>query len=110
MWEALSLPFDLGPPRPMIVRVQSIPARHNFPEHAHEWNQLVHAISGVLTVTMEGSCFAIPPEQAVWLPTGTWHRVGSLLGAEFRSLWVADDAAAGVAKASTVFRVSPRLR
>ena len=110
MWEALSLPFDLGPPRPMIVRVQSIPARHHFPEHAHEWNQLVHAISGVLTVTVEGSCFAIPPEQAVWLPTGTPHRVGSLLGAEFRSLWVADDAAAGVAKASTVFLVSPLLR
>jgi len=110
MWEALSLPIDLGPPRPMIVRAESLPARHYFPEHAHDWNQLVHAISGVLTVTVEGGCFAISPEQAVWLPTGTCHRVGSLLGAEFRSLWIAEDAGAGVAKASTVFRVSPLLR
>ena len=110
MWEPLSLPIDLGPPRPMIVRAESLPARHYFPEHAHDWNQLVHAISGVLTVTVEGSCFAISPEQAVWLPSGTNHRVGSLLGSEFRSLWIAEDAGEGVAEASTVFRVSPLLR
>jgi AraC-like DNA-binding protein len=104
------LPIDLGPPRPMIVRVESLPARHYFPEHAHDWNQLVHAISGVLTVTVEGSCFAISPEQAVWVPTGTRHRVGSLLGSEFRSLWIAKDAGTGIAEACTVFRVSPLLR
>jgi AraC-like DNA-binding protein len=110
MWEPLPVPIDLGPPRPMIVRAESLPPRHCFPEHAHDWNQLVHAISGVLTVTVEGSCFAISPEQAVWLPSGTRHRVGSLLGSEFRSLWIAEDAGAGVAEASTVFRVSPLLR
>jgi AraC-like DNA-binding protein len=110
MWEALSLPIDLGPPRPMIVRAESLPARRYFPAHAHDWNQLVHAISGVLTVTVEGSCFAISPEQAVWLPTGTRHRVGSLLGSEFRSLWIAEDAGIGVAETCTVFRVSPLLR
>jgi AraC-like DNA-binding protein len=110
MWEPLSVPVDLGPPRPMIVRAETLPARRYFPEHSHDWNQLVHAISGVLTVTVEGSCFAISPEQAVWLPSGTRHRVGSLLGSEFRSLWIAEDAGAGVAKACTVFRVSPLLR
>src|SRR5690349_10660582 len=110
MWEPLSVPADLGQPRPMIVRAESLPARRYFPEHSHDWNQLVHAISGVLTVTVEGSCFAISPEQAVWLPSGTHHRVGSLLGSEFRSLWIAEDAGAGVAEASTVFRVSPLLR
>jgi AraC-like DNA-binding protein/quercetin dioxygenase-like cupin family protein len=109
-WESLSLPTNLGPPHPMIVRAESLPARHFFPEHSHDWNQLVHAISGVLTVTAEGSCFAISPEQAVWLPSGTRHRVGSLLGSEFRSLWIAKDGVAGVAEASTVFRVSPLLR
>src|SRR5690348_12685107 len=110
MWEPLPVPIDLGPPRPMIVRAERLPPRHCFPEHSHDWNQLVHAISGVLTVTVEGSCFAISPKQAVWLPSGTRHRVGSLLGSEFRSLWIAKDAGAGVAEASTVFRVSPLLR
>ena len=94
----------------MIVRAESLPARRYFPEHSHDWSQLVHATSGVLTVTVEGSCFAISPEQAVWLPSGTRHRVGSLLGSEFRSLWIAEEAGAGVAEACTVFRVSLLLR
>jgi AraC-like DNA-binding protein len=44
------------------------------------------------------------------LPKGTRHRVGSLFGSEFRSLWIAGDAGAGVADASAVFRVSPLLQ
>jgi AraC-like DNA-binding protein len=94
----------------MTVRAQSIPARHYFPEHAHRWNQVVYAISGVLTVAVEGRSFVISPEQAVWLPTGLPHRVGSLLGAEFRSLWIADEAGAGLPTSPTVFGVSPLLR
>jgi AraC-like DNA-binding protein len=110
MWKPLTLPVDLGPPRPMMVRAETLPPRHYFPEHTHEWHQLVHAISGVLAVTVEGSCFAIAPEQAVWIPVGMRHRVGSLLGSEFRSLWIARNAAFGLADTSTLFRVSPLLR
>ena len=82
---------------PVTVRAQSIPARHYCAKHAHSWHQVVYAISGVLTVAVEGRSFAISPEQAVWPPTGLPHRVGSLLGAEFRSLWIADEAGAGPA-------------
>lgn len=109
MWQEL-MPPDLGPPQPLIVRVESIPPRHCFADHAHPWNQLVHAISGVLTVTIEGSCVVIPPEQAAWVPTGTRHRVGSLLGAEFRSLWINDEVCSGIATNCVVFSVSPLLR
>ncbi|GAB3630223.1 AraC family transcriptional regulator [Pandoraea terrae] len=110
-WETIEAPHGLAPPNPMTVRAQSIPARHCFPEHAHCWNQVVYAISGVLTVTAEGSSFVISPEQAAWLPTGLRHRVGSLLGAEFRSLWIAEDAGDGLPAANpTVFGVSPLLK
>ena len=110
MWTRLTSPTDLGPPSPLLVRVETIPARHFINDHAHAWNQLVYAISGVLTVTMERSCFVIPPEQAVWVPAGHVHRVGSLLGAEFRSLWIAADAGRDVGEECTVFSVSPLLR
>jgi AraC-like DNA-binding protein len=110
IWETIAAPPGLAPPRPMTVRAQSIPARHYFPEHAHHWNQVVYAISGVLTVAVEGRSFVISPEQAVWLPTGLRHRVGSLLGAEFRSLWIADDAGQGLPESPTVFGVSPLLQ
>jgi len=72
---------------------------------------MVYAITGVLTVnTTEGS-FVISPEQAVWLPTGMPHRVGSLLGAEFRSLWIADKAGSELPMSGpNVFRVSSLLQ
>jgi AraC-like DNA-binding protein len=71
---------------------------------------MVYAISGVLTVAVEGQSFVISPEQAVWLPTGLRHRVGSLLGAEFRSLWIADEAGRGLPESPTVFYVTPLLK
>ena len=110
IWEPIQAPPGLAPPEPITVRAQSIPARHYFPEHEHSWNQLVYAISGVLTVAVEGRSFAISPEQAVWLPTGLRHRVGSLLGAEFRSLWIAREAGSGLPESPTVFGVSPLLQ
>ena len=103
-------PPDLGAPQPLIVRAESIPPRHCFADHTHQWNQLVYAISGVLTVNIEGSCFVIPPEQAAWVPLRTRHRVGSLLGAEFRSLWLDDDVCSGIATSCVVFSVPPLLR
>ena len=110
IWETIAAPPGLASPKPMTVRAQSIPARHYFPEHAHRWNQVAYAISGVLTVAVKGRSFAISPEQAVWLPTGLVHRVGSLLGAEFRSLWIAEEAGAGLPQSPTVFSVSPLLQ
>ncbi len=109
-WETIAAPPGAAPPRPMTVRAQAIPARHYFPDHAHPWNQVVYAISGVLTVAVEGRSFVISPEQAVWLPTGQRHRVGSLLGAEFRSLWLAEEAGRGLPARPTVFGDSPQLQ
>jgi AraC-like DNA-binding protein len=109
-WEPIAVPPGVMPPQPMTVRAQSIPPRHSFQEHAHAWHQMVYAISGVLTVAVEGQSLVISPEQAVWLPTGLRHRVGSLFGAEFRSLWIADEAGEGLPASPTVFGVSPLLR
>ncbi len=109
-WATIAAPPGLAPPQPITVRAQSIPARHAFPEHSHDWNQMVYAISGVLMVAAERHSFVISPEQAVWLPTGLRHRVGSLVGAEFRSLWIADEAGHGLPTVPTVVAVAPLLK
>ncbi|ANW00294.1 AraC family transcriptional regulator [Bradyrhizobium icense] len=109
-WKLLQAPQGLGSPKPMIVRVETLPAKSYFAEHSHSWNQLVYAIAGALTVKADGRSLVISPEQAVWLPTGTKHSVGSLMGAEFRSLWVANEASPGITSRSTVIHVSPLLR
>lgn len=109
-WKRLNTPGGLGSPKPLIVRVESLPAKSYFPEHSHSWNQLVYAIAGVLTVNADGRSVVISQDQAVWLPTGTKHSVGSLMGAEFRSLWVANNASPGTNSRTTVIHVSPLLR
>ena len=110
LWETIEAPPGLPPPLPMTIRAQFIPARHHFREHAHDWNQVVYAISGVLTVAVEGRSFVISPAQAMWVPTGLRHRAGTLLGAEFRSLWISDETGAGLPEGPTAFGVSPLLQ
>lgn len=109
-WTSISAPPGVLPPHPITMRAQSIPARHEFPEHAHDWHQVVYAIEGVLMVTADNRSFVISPEQAVWLPSGVCHRVGSLLGAEFRSLWIAVDAGRNLPTSPSVLSVSPLLK
>jgi AraC-like DNA-binding protein len=70
----------------------------------------VYAISGVLAVGTTGQSLVISPEQAVWIPSGVVHRVGSLLGAEFRSLWIANEAIALLPRRPAVYGVSSLLR
>lgn len=110
-WDTVEAPPGLASPDPLKVRAQSIPARHSFPEHAHDWHQMVYAISGVLTVNTQAGSFIISPEQAAWLPTGLSHKVGSMFGAEFRSLWISDRIQSGLpADQPTLFGVSPLLK
>ncbi|MDU9031508.1 AraC family transcriptional regulator [Pseudomonas mediterranea] len=110
-WDTIEAPHGLTPPAPLKVRAQSIPARHSFPEHAHDWHQMVYAISGVLTVNTHSGSFVISPEQAAWLPTGLSHKVGSMFGAEFRSLWISHRIPSGLpGDHPTLFGVSPLLR
>jgi len=110
-WNLITAPSDALPPSPLTMRVQTIPARHCFAAHRHAWNQVVYARSGVLMVAVEGQSFVISPDQAVWIPSGVVHGVGSFLGAEYRSLWLANDPGGSVcAHGVTVFGVSPLLK
>lgn len=109
-WSVVAAPPDVPPPRPITIRAQSIPPRHYFPEHAHDWHQLVYAVDGTLTVSADRRTFVVSPDQAVWLPTGMRHSVGALLGAEFRSLWIANEAGNSLPSSPTVLAVSPLLK
>lgn len=109
-WHPMSLPVRAPPPEPVTVRVESLAPRTYFPEHSHDWAQVVYAVSGVLTVAVEGRTFVISSEQGVWLPVGVAHRVGTLFGAEFRSLWITKAVLGDFPAEPGVFRVSPLLR
>lgn len=109
-WSTVAAPPDVAAPRPITMRAQTIPPRHYFPQHAHDWHQLAYAVDGTLTVSLDRQTLVVSPDQAVWLPTGVSHAVGSLLGAEFRSLWIANEAGGSLPSSPTVLAVSPLLK
>jgi AraC-like DNA-binding protein len=108
-WQELEVPAETGPD-PLSVRAQRIPAHSCFPVHTHSWGQLVYAIDGVLNVAVEGRCFVVPPDQAVWVPSSVLHSVGSLHGAQYRSLYLVDRPENVRLSGVTVLGVSPLLR
>ena len=110
IWSTVAAPPDVAAPRPITMRAQTIPPRHYFPQHAHDWHQLAYAVDGTLTVSLDRQTLVVSPDQAVWLPTGVSHAVGSLLGAEFRSLWIANEAGGSLPSSPTVLAVSPLLK
>lgn len=109
-WSVVTAPSDAAPPNPLTMRVQAISPRHQFPDHAHDWHQLVYAVQGVLTVSTAEQTFIISPEQAAWIPIGVTHRVGSLLGAQFHSLWISKSFGANLPDSPAVISVTPLLK
>lgn len=110
-WKTIVAPPDALPPTPWTLRVQSIPAYHDFAKHKHDWHQVVYAISGVLTVVADGQSFVISPDKAAWISAGTVHQVGSFLGAEYHSFWLADNPGGILSeRAVGIFSVSPLLK
>lgn len=109
-WKPLALPELRRLPSPVYVRVQSLAARHRFPMHHHRWHQLIYAISGSLTVAVEDHWVVISPEQAIWIPAGIEHAVGSTHGAEFRSLYVDAKTRVAMPAGSAVVKITPLMR
>ena len=109
-WVTIDIPDVETLARPVVIRSQTLPARHIFTPHRHAWNQVVYATSGTLVVTVADRWYVITPEQAIWVPTDIDHTTGALDGAAFRNLYVADAPDLGMPDRCTVFTVTPFLR
>ena len=97
-------------PRELFVRQEQVQPHHYFPPHRHNWHQLLYAVSGVLVVDLEGQRYFIPPEQAIWIPTGFVHGVYSEYGADLKSLYVTDEFSGLAGDRATVLHITPLIR
>lgn len=109
-WTYLHVPVLTALPTPLFFRAHNLAAREIFSLHTHPWYQFVYATAGTVLVTVADSWYVITPEQAIWVPRGVVHTTGSLHGAAFRSLYIADDAALGMPNHCTVYAVNHLLR
>lgn len=50
-------------------------ARIRTPWHHHRRLQLLHVSEGALTVETRSARFVVPPQRAVWIPSGVDHRI-----------------------------------
>ncbi len=99
-----------GTPRAVVALAADYPADHHIAPHSHPRTQLVHAASGIMTVTAEGGAWVIPRGRAVWVPAAVSHAIHTHGPVAMRTLYIAPDAAPGLPDACRVIAVSALLR
>ncbi len=84
---------------------------YTIPPHHHDWNQLIYASSGVMTVRTERGAWVVPPERGVWVPAGVTHSIQMSGAVSIRTLYFAPAfARRRLPRACSVVNVSPLMR
>ena len=96
--------------RPVVAMAATYVSGSVGTRHSHRRAQLLHALSGVMTViTGEGS-WVVPPQHALWLPSGVVHQSRCWGDVALRTLYVEPEAAGGLPATCRLLEVSPLLR
>jgi AraC-like DNA-binding protein/quercetin dioxygenase-like cupin family protein len=83
---------------------------HVVPEHFHEQDQLVHAVSGVMTVGTARGTWVVPPHRAVWIPARLAHTIAMAGAVTMKTLYLAPRLARKLPRDCCVINVCPLLR
>ena len=79
-------------------------------EHSHEWDQLVFASRGVMTVRTTQGAWVVPSHRAVWVPAHVEHSIRMSGTVAMRTLYLRPGDAPDMPGACSVLNVSPLLR
>lgn len=77
--------------------------------HRHRRAQLIHAERGVIHVHTTQGHWVVPPQRAVWMPTGLMHSVGSSWGYRLQTLYL-DQQLNGAPPQPVVVELTPLLQ
>ena len=97
-------------PRPVAAMAKSFPDGFLIPRHHHLRAQLLHAVSGVMTIDTDAGTWLVPPDRALWIPAGVAHQIRVAGQLEMRTLYLREDASAHLPDECQVLAVSPLLR
>lgn len=78
--------------------------------HCHDRAQLIHAISGVITVNAREGSWVVPPGRGVWVPAASEHELRMSGMVRMRTLFVDQQARPGLPQQCQVIEISPLLR
>lgn len=97
-------------PRPVAVLARDVPHGHLTAWHSHERAQLVYAVSGVMVVKTRESTWVIPPQRAVWVPSGIEHETRTIGRVAMRTIYVESHTARHLLRECCAINVSALLR
>lgn len=102
------LPVDAGP----HLRAVSIgfSSGYHWQVGGRDWGLLTWASRGVISVTVGDALWVVPPDQALWLPSGTAHSVRMAGRGTLRQVYLASSICASLAELPRVLTVHPLLR
>ncbi|HXX17303.1 MAG TPA: helix-turn-helix transcriptional regulator [Candidatus Eremiobacteraceae bacterium] len=86
------------------------PAGHTIPWHFHEWDQLVYASRGVMTIRTEQGAWVVPTHRAVWIPANMPHSIAMSGPVAMRTLYLKPKLARILPRQCCVINISPLLR
>lgn len=78
--------------------------------HVHEWDQLVYASEGVMTVATGDGRWVVPPQRAVWMPAGVSHAIDCAGRVAMSTLYLRPGLRPDTPDQTTVVAVDPLLR
>jgi AraC-like DNA-binding protein len=81
-----------------------------LPTHAHDWDQLTYAASGVLRVDTAEASWIVPPHRAVWVPAGVPHAEHMFAPVSIRTLYFAPGLAKTLPGECRALNISSLLR
>ncbi len=96
--------------RPIAALANDMPPGYVAAPHHHSPAQLIHALSGVMTVKSPEGSWAVPAGSALWMPANTLHEIRVAGEVSMRTVFVKPDARPGLATHCELIAVSPLLR
>jgi AraC-like DNA-binding protein len=102
--------YDPPPGVSVAALAYEYPAGAHVPDHAHGSDQLIYAIQGIMEVSSGQSVWMIPPQFALWIPCGTFHRIRMTGEVCMRTLYFRPRAVLRASPLCSVLCVTPLLR
>lgn len=97
-------------PRPVAVLADEYRAGYIDPKHCHERAQLIYASEGVMSVITDQGSYVIPPQRALWIPSGIFHEAHCRTAVTLRTLYIDENARSDLPHTCRVIAVPNLLR
>ena len=96
--------------RAIVTRRSTYAHAHHIKPHWHARAQFIFAVAGTMRVRTPRRAWIVPPSRALWVPSHTVHEIHMYGVVEMRSLYIDDEAGAGMPASCVVLDVTPLMK